>query len=214
MSNETGRDGVTRRSVIAGGAIAAAGAGTVLGVIPLSSDEASASLSDITVGDVSVTGEEGRLASLTVAPDVTTEWSALSRSVETLDIEIAATVPGGASGDVTTHTTSDVSGTSGSYSHRFDQHDLLTVLDADTFHDDTADDEPREVGVDLAVGLAFYDAAGDQFGPAPVDLLSFTVSVTNTAAQDDPCRAEPEACEGVSLSGTMNTDASAANPTD
>lgn len=214
MSNDTGFGGMTRRELVTSAAIATAGTGAVLGAVPLSSDEASASVTGLAVDDVSVAGEEGRLASLTVAPDITTEWSDLSRSVAELAIAITADVQTGASGDVATHTTADVSGSSGSYAHSFDQQDLLTVLDADTFHDDTEDGEPREVFVDLAVSLAFYDADGEQFGPAPVDLLSFKVSVNNVADQYDPCRAEPEACEGVSMSGSINTGASAENPTD
>jgi len=208
------RDSLTRRQVVSS-ALVAAGAGTVVGAAAFTSDPAEAQVSGLSAEDVTVSGAEGRLATLSVAPDVTAEWSDLSRSVEELDVRIAASVPTGSSGEVATHTATDVSGASGSYSHAFAEQDLLSVLDAATFRDDTEDGDPVEVGVDLSAGITFYDADGEQFGPAPVDLLGFTVSVSNVAvSQESTCRGEPSDCEGVSLSGAMNTGASAANPTD
>jgi len=205
-------NGLTRRQVVSS-ALVAAGAGTVVGAAAFTSDPAEAQVSGLSAEDVSVSGAEGKLGALTVAPEVTVEWSDLSRSVAELDVRIAASVPTGSSGEVATHTATDVSGTSGSYSHTFAQQDLLSVLDAETFRDDTEDGEPAEVGVDLSAGITFFDADGEQFGPTPVDLLGFTVSVSNVAvARERTCRGEPEDCEGVSLSGSMNTGASAANP--
>jgi hypothetical protein len=208
------RDRLTRRQVVSS-ALVAAGAGTVVGAAAFSSEPVKAQVSGLSAENVSVSGAEGRLAALTVAPDVTVEWSDLSRSVAELDVRIAASVPTGSSGEVATHTATDVSGTSGSYSHAFDEQDLLSVLDAETFRDDTEDGQPVEVGVDLSAGITFSDADGEQFGPSPVDLLGFTVSVTNVAvSQESTCRGEPSDCEGVSVSGAVNTGASAANPTD
>lgn len=236
MSNEAGPGDVSRREFVLSTALAAAAAGTVVGAVTLTSDKATARVSGIGVEDVSVSGENGELATLTVAPDVTAEWSDLSRSVEEVAIRIAAKVPPTSSGEVAKHTASDVSGRSGSVSHSFSENDLLDIFDAEIFTDDTEDGEPKEVSVDLSAGLEFYDGDGEQFGPAPVDLLSFTVSVNNATVTDQSsatvaatdtaqptatdqqeertCRAEPEACEGVSVSGSINTGASAKNPTD
>jgi len=206
--------GLTRRQLVSS-TLLAAGAGTVVGAAAFTSEPAAAQVSGLSAEDVSVSGAEGRLAALTVAPDLTVEWSDLSRSVAELDVRLGVSVPTGASGEVATNTATDVSGASGSYSHTFAEQDLLSVLDAETFRDDSEDGEPVEVGVDLSAGITFYDADGEQFGPTPVDLLGFTVSVSNAeVSQESSCSGEPADCEGVSLSGAMNTGASAANPTD
>lgn len=239
MSDESGDSGVSRRQLLASAGIAAAGAGTALGAVALTSEGAQASLTGLAVEDVSVSGENGELGSLTVAPDVTAEWSDLSRTVDEVAIRIAASVPAGANGEVATHTASAVSGTSGTVSHAFGEQDLLEIFDAATFRDDSPDGDPEVVSVDLSAGLEFYDADGEQFGPAPVELLSFRVSVNNAASataeptatveptataepteeptatdqqEERTCRAEPSSCEGVSMSGSVNTGASAKDP--
>lgn len=236
MSDDPGFGDVTRRRLLTSAFIAATGAGAAVGAMTMTSDGASARVAGLGVDDVSVSGVNGELASLTIAPAITAEWSDLSRSVEEVSIRIAASVPAASNGEVATHTTTEVSGTSGSLSHEFNENDLLEIFDPATFNDDTEDGEPKEVNVDLSAGVEFYDDDGEQFGPAPVDLLSFTVSVNNASVTDQPsaiveatdttqptatdqqeertCRAEPESCEGVSMSGSINTGASAKNPAD
>lgn len=233
--------GTTRRGLIKGALVATAGAGTALGAASLTSNRASAQVGGLTAEDVSVSGADGELASLTIAPEVTVEWDSFPDPVAELSIRIAASVPSASSsGEVAEHTATDVSGTGGSYSHGFGEQDLLGLFDAATFADETADDAPSETGVDLSAGVEFYDADGNRVGPAPVDLLSFQVSVTNTGAEggsgtatvtatptadptasptataepvDSQCRGEPQDCDGVSMSGSMNTGGSASEST-
>lgn len=239
MPKDPALGGTTRRGLIKGALIATTGAGTALGAVTLTSNQASAQVGGLTADDVSVTGANGEIGSLTISPDVTVEWDSFPEPVAELNLRIAASVPSANSGEVATHTATDVSGTAGSFSHGFGEQDLLELFDASIFNDDTEDGEPNEVGVDLSAGVEFYNSDGDRIGPAPVDLLSFTVSVNNaststetptatvtaTAAPaetetptatessvDSQCRGEPSDCDGVSMGGSMNTGGSASDP--
>ena len=144
---------MSRRAVIRNAAAVSVGAGAALGAVSVTADEASASVEGLDAEDVSVSGADGELAALTVAPDVRAERAALSRPVGELELRVAAKVPLGGSGEVTTHRATGVSGGDGSHEHGFEEQDLLSVLDARTFSDDAEDGEPTEVDVDLSVGV-------------------------------------------------------------